>query len=71
VHAHEFGHNIGMADEYVGGSIAADLFDVGGSLMQSGDHVQKQHFDRHPIGGVSIHARFLAAVGDRYKLLPV
>jgi hypothetical protein len=71
VHAHEFGHNIGMADEYVGGSINARFFDVSGSLMQSGSDVQKQHLDTHPFGGVSIHARFQAVAGDRYKLLPM
>jgi hypothetical protein len=70
VHAHEFGHSIGMEDEYVGGSTIAAYYDVPGSLMQSGTKVMKQHFDRHPAIGVSIHARFLTAAKDNYKLIP-
>lgn len=71
VHAHEFGHTIGMADEYPGGSVAAKYFDVAGSLMQSGTQVMKHHIDEHPFNGVSIHAHFLKAVGGGYKLLPM
>lgn len=72
VHAHEFGHSIGMEDEYAGGSTIREYFNVAGSLMQSGTNVMKQHFDRHPASGKSIHARFLDAVKDKgYKLLKI
>ncbi|MBI3597292.1 MAG: DUF4150 domain-containing protein [Nitrospirae bacterium] len=71
VHAHEFGHSIGMEDEYVGGSTIADFYDVPGSLMQSGTMIMKQHWDRHPASGKSIHQRFLDAVKDNYKLLDI
>jgi hypothetical protein len=71
VHAHEFGHSIGMEDEYVGGSTIREYFSVPGSLMESGVAVMKQHFERHPASGLSIHQRFVKAVKDRYKLLRV
>jgi hypothetical protein len=71
VHAHEFGHSIGMEDEYIGGSTIREYFNVPGSLMQSGANVMKQHFERHPANGLSIHKRFLNAVKDRYKLLKI
>jgi hypothetical protein len=71
VHAHEFGHSIGMEDEYVGGSTIRQYFNVPGSLMQSGTRIMKQHFERHPASGKSIHQRFLDAVKDRYKLLRI
>jgi Domain of unknown function (DUF4150) len=71
VHAHEFGHSIGMEDEYVGGSTIPEFFDVPGSLMQSGTKVMKQHFERHPASGLSLHARFLQMVGGGYKLVPM
>jgi hypothetical protein len=70
VHAHEFGHTIGMSDEYIGGSTMPDFFNVAGSLMQSGTSVMKQHFDRHPPNGIPFHLRFMQAIGDNgYKLL--
>jgi hypothetical protein len=69
VHAHEFGHSIGMEDEYIGGSTIREYFNVPGSLMQSGTNIMQQHFERHPASGLSIHQRFLNAVKDRYKLL--
>lgn len=71
VHAHEFGHSIGMEDEYVGGSTIPEFYDVPGSLMQSGTKIMKQHWDRHPASGKSIHQRFLDAVKDKYKLLKI
>jgi len=73
VHAHEFGHNIGMEDEYAEGATLAAFRDVRGSIMNKGTKVMKQHWDTHPAGGAkSIHERFLDAVKDRgYKLLKV
>jgi len=73
VHAHEFGHNIGMEDEYPDGATLAAYRDVRGSIMQTGTRVMKQHWDTHPAGGAkSIHERFLDMVKDRgYKLLKV
>jgi hypothetical protein len=73
VHAHEFGHNIGMEDEYAEGATLPAYRDVRGSIMQTGTKVMKQHWDSHPAGGAkSIHERFLDAVKDRgYKLLKV
>jgi hypothetical protein len=69
VRAHEFGHNIGLADEYEGGSVMPEFFDVAGSIMQSGTKVMKQHWDRHPAkkpgGGDPIHKMFLDGVKDK------
>ncbi len=77
VHAHEFGHNIGMGDEYTNGAVIAAYMNVAGSLMQSGTNIMKQHWDTHPAAASSgkskpIHKRFLEAVKDNgYKLLPM
>lgn len=75
VHAHEFGHTIGMADEYPSAAIMPGYLNVPGSLMNNGTEIQKQHWDVHPApvsGGLSksFHKRFLEAVADNgYKLL--
>ncbi|HEX3020178.1 MAG TPA: DUF4150 domain-containing protein [Chitinispirillaceae bacterium] len=77
VHAHEFGHTIGMGDEYTAGAVIAQYMNVAGSIMQSGNDVMKQHFEIHPAKASSgksksIHQRFKEAVKDNgYKLIPV
>jgi hypothetical protein len=77
VHAHEFGHTIGMPDEYqytndkTGelSSMAHKYRDVPGSIMQSGSTVMKHHIELYPLNGVSIHVRFQKLSGGGYKLL--
>lgn len=71
VHAHEFGHNIGMWDEYPGGSTKLRFYDVEGSIMQSGTEVMIQHWTKHPDAARSFHKRFLDLVGEPYKLLEI
>jgi hypothetical protein len=46
VRAHEFGHLIGMYDEYPGGGVEASLryWDVPASIMNGGSKVYKRHF---------------------------
>ena len=71
VHAHEFGHTIGMEDEYATGSTIRECYDVPGSVMQRGTKVMQAHWERHPASGKSIHTRFLEGVKDKkYKLIP-
>ena len=60
-----------MVDEYAGASTIAEFYDVAGSIMQSGTQVMLQHFTKHGGGGPSIHARFLKAAKDDFKLIPV
>ena len=69
VHAHEFGHNIGMWDEYPGGATKAAYYCVKGSLMNNGTKVMKHHWTEHPEAGTSIHKWFSDAVGEEYELL--
>ena len=69
VNAHEFGHNIGLWDEYPGGSVIAPYYDVAGSIMHSGSKIMKQHWDTHPTAATSIHKWFLDAVGEKFNLL--
>jgi hypothetical protein len=79
VHAHEFGHSIGMPDEYdyVNAKtgeiefVAQQYRNVPGSIMNTGTTVMKHHIDLYPWNGVSIHARFQKLAGGGYKLLPI
>ena len=71
VHAHEFGHNIGLWDEYAGGSTIARYYDVQGSIMERGTNVMAQHWSQHPSPDKSIHKWFLDAVDEKYKLLKI
>lgn len=79
VHAHEFGHTIGMPDEYeyrdktTGelSSMAHQYRNVAGSIMQSGTTVMKHHIELYPLNGISIHVRFQKLAGGGYKLVPM
>ena len=74
VHAHEFGHVIGMADEYSGAAtISPFVFapkskDYKSSVMAVGSLVFQRHWTSHPDGGRSIHKWFLDAAGEAYKV---
>jgi len=67
--AHEFGHNLGMWDEYPNGAVYPQYYNVPGSLMNNGDQIQIQHLNYHPEPGLSIHDWFCEKVKDKYHLL--
>ena len=69
VYAHEFGHNLGMWDEYPNGAVYPQYYDVAGSLMNSGVQIQIQHLNFHPEPGLSIHDWFSGKVKEKHKLL--
>lgn len=80
VHAHEFGHNIGMADEYTyadGSFMLAAYSNTPDSLMNKGTGIQKQHWDTHPAQSAAgnakpIFKRIQEGLKDNdYKLLPM
>jgi hypothetical protein len=70
-YAHEFGHNIGLWDEYVGGSVLPAYANVPGSIMCDRTRVMKHHFTHHPSVGESIHKEFEKLAKDTYKVLVI
>lgn len=76
VYAHEFGHVIGMTDEYSGAAgIKSFVFSdkVGtkhykSSVMAVGSLAFERHWTSHPDGGRSIHKWFLDSAADSYKV---
>jgi hypothetical protein len=69
VYAHEFGHNLGMWDEYPGGAVYPQFYSVPGSLMNNGEEIQIQHLNYHAEPGKSMHDWFLGKVNDDYDLI--
>lgn len=70
VYAHEFGHAIGMWDEYPNGAVSEKYYAVQGSIMGRGSpNVMRHHWMIYPDPGSSIHKWFLSNAGDKYELL--
>jgi hypothetical protein len=70
-YAHEFGHAIGMIDEYAGSSLLKEHYNDRESIMARGDQVRGHHWTEYPSEGESPHAWLEQHAGDKYEVLPV
>jgi hypothetical protein len=69
--AHEFGHAIGMLDEYRGASIIPEYFNLQDSIMGWGALAMEHHWRVYPSPGESLHTWFQGKAGDTYNILPI